>query len=149
VEREGFAERRLSRLLNSRVTLRSAARVIVAATMTVVVIGGVAMRLLDGDEYPNIWVALWWALQTVTTVGYGDVTPEATSGRIVATVVMLEGVALIAIVVAVITSVFIAREQQEHAALIEDSSAGMEARFDDLDARLARLEALLSQRSEP
>ena len=41
------------------------------------------MRFLDHSEYSNVWVGMWWALQTVTTVGYGDVTPEHVSGRIV------------------------------------------------------------------
>ena len=52
----------------------------------------------------------WWALQTVTTVGYGDVTPARTSGRIVAAFVMLQGIAFLAILVAAITSTFVARE---------------------------------------
>ena len=34
------------------------------------------MRLLDPSEYPSIGRGLWWAIQTVTTVGYGDVTPD-------------------------------------------------------------------------
>ena len=46
---------------------------------------------------------MWWAMQTVTTVGYGDVTPRHTSGRIVAVFVMLEGIAFLTIVIAAIT----------------------------------------------
>jgi hypothetical protein len=46
----------------------------------------------------------------VTTVGYGDVTPARTSGRIVAAFVMLQGIAFLAILVAAITSTFVARE---------------------------------------
>jgi voltage-gated potassium channel len=49
-----------------------------------------------------------WALQTVTTVGYGDMTPARTSGRLVAAFVMLEGIAFVAIIVAAITSTFVA-----------------------------------------
>jgi voltage-gated potassium channel len=58
--------------------VRTAARVIVTATGAVVIVGGILMRVLDHDEYSNIWVGMWWALQTVTTVGYGDVTPQHT-----------------------------------------------------------------------
>ena len=71
------------------------------------------MRLLDSEEYPTLGVAMWWALQTVTTIGYGDVTPKEPSGRIVAGVVMLEGVALLAITTAVITSTFVTRAARE------------------------------------
>ncbi len=67
------------------------------------------MRLLDHKEYPNIFIGMWWAIQTVTTVGYGDVTPRSVAGRIVATFVMLEAIALVAIVTAAITSTFVAR----------------------------------------
>jgi voltage-gated potassium channel len=56
---------------------------------------------------------MWWALQTVTTVGYGDVTPTHFGGRLVGAAVMLEGTAFIAIVTAVITSTFIARATKE------------------------------------
>ena len=94
-------------------TVRAAAKVIVTATAVVVVVGGVLMRLLDHSEYSNIWVGMWWALQTVTTVGYGDVTPHHRSGRIIAAFVMLEGVAFVTIVVASITSTFVARAAKD------------------------------------
>jgi voltage-gated potassium channel len=58
--------------------VRTAASVIVTAT-AVVVVGGVLMRFLDHDEYSSVWVGIWWAPQTVTTVGYGDVTPQQVS----------------------------------------------------------------------
>ena len=38
------------------------------------------MRLIDEDEFPTIGLALWWSVQTVTTVGYGDVTPQNARG---------------------------------------------------------------------
>jgi voltage-gated potassium channel len=64
--------------------VRNAAALIALSTVLVVVGSGVLMRLIDRSEYPTIGRGLWWAMQTVTTVGYGDVTPEHTSGRIVA-----------------------------------------------------------------
>lgn len=79
----------MTKFLRAPVSVRNAANVIVTATALVVVASGVLMRALDHSEYPNIGRGLWWAMQTVTTVGYGDVTPHHTSGRIVAAVVML------------------------------------------------------------
>src|SRR5436190_3365659 len=116
VGRPNLIERRMSRILREPPSVRTAASVIVTATVIVVVGGGVAMRLLDHDEYRNVWVGMWWALQTVTTVGYGDVTPTHTSGRIVATFVMLEGIAFLTIIIAAITSTFVARAEAEHEA---------------------------------
>ena len=106
-------ERRMSKFLREPPSVRTAASVIVAATATVVVVSGVAMRLLDHSQYHSVWVGMWWALQTVTTVGYGDVTPTKPIGRIVASYVMLEGIAFLAIVTAGITSVFVARAEKE------------------------------------
>ena len=70
----------MTRFLREPPSVRLAVSVIVTATGIVVVGSGVAMRFLDHDEYSNIWVGMWWAMQTVTTVGYGDVTPQHTSG---------------------------------------------------------------------
>ena len=135
-------ERRMSRFINEPASVRNAARVIVLTTMLVVVSSGVLMRVLDRSEYSSIGQGLWWAIQTVTTVGYGDVTPEHTSGRLVATVVMLWGIAFVSILVAAVTSTFVARatRDRERADKDQDETAEeqVEARFDDLVARLDR-----------
>jgi voltage-gated potassium channel len=153
VPRPNLIERRMSRLLSEPPSVRTAAGVIVTATAVVVVVGGVLMRFLDHDEYSNIWVGMWWALQTVTTVGYGDVTPRHTSGRIVATFVMLEGIAFLTIIIAAITSTFVARAEAEREATEagEDEAAEqrVEAQLDDLAARLDRVEAMLSRLTNP
>ena len=137
----------MSRFLREPPSVRMAARVIVTATAVVVVVGGVLMRVLDGDEYPNIWVGMWWALQTVTTVGYGDVTPHRASGRIIAAFVMLEGIAFLTIIVAAITSTFVARAAKERevaqAADEDAAEVRIEARLDGIERRLDRLEQML------
>ena len=139
----------MTRFLREPVSVRNAANVIVVATAVVVVGGGVAMWVLDHEEYPNVWRGMWWALQTVTTVGYGDVTPTRTSGRIVAAFVMLEGIAFLAILVAAITSTFVARAEREQAEAGKEESGEkrIDARFDDLAARLDRVEAMLARLS--
>jgi voltage-gated potassium channel Kch len=149
VARPRLIERRMTRFLREPVSVRNAANVIVVATAVVVVAGGVGMRVLDHEEYPNIWRGMWWALQTVTTVGYGDVTPTHTSGRIVAAFVMLEGIAFLAILIAAITSTFVARAEREseeaEAKADQSGEERIDARFDDLAARLDRVEAMLAR----
>ena len=136
----------MSRFLRDPISVRSAVRVIVAVTVFVVAAGGVLMRALDPEEFPNVWLGFWWALQTVTTVGYGDVTPKEPSGRVVAAFVMLEGLALLSIVTAAITSIFVARAQAERAAPPDDGASDLFLeRFDELEERLDRLEAMLSR----
>jgi voltage-gated potassium channel len=123
-------------------TVRTAAGVIVAVTALVMIGGGVAIRVFDHKEYPNVWIGMWWALQTVTTVGYGDVAPHARIGRLIAAVVMLQGVAFIAIITAVITSSFVTRAERD---ILEQSPDELsdreliERRFDDLEKKLDRL----------
>ena len=139
----------MTRFLREPVSVRNAANVIVVATAIVVAAGGVAMRVLDHHEYPSVWRGMWWALQTVTTVGYGDVTPTHVSGRIVAAFVMLEGIAFVAILVAAITSTFVARaERERERAEAGDAESGEDpigARFDDLAERLDRVETMLAR----
>jgi voltage-gated potassium channel Kch len=138
--RLNLVERRLERFMREPLSVRSAASVIVVASAGVVVGSAVLITLVDRSEYPNIGLGLWWALQTVTTVGYGDVTPTHVAGRLVGAVVMLEGTAFIAIVTAVITSAFITRATQERdAARAEDEATDrelMEKRFDELERKL-------------
>lgn len=105
--------RKAKRLVTAPPTVRAAAAVIVSATAVVVVAAAVAMRLFDAGEFPNIWLSLWWSVQTATTVGYGDITPKTPVGRVIAAVVMLEGIAFLAVVTASITSVFVARAEHE------------------------------------
>jgi voltage-gated potassium channel len=135
--------------MSQPLSISRAAWVIVTSTTAVVVISGIAMWALDHDEYPNVGRGLWWALQTITTVGYGDVTPTHVSGRIVAALVMLWAIAFVAVLVAAITSTFISGVEERHAlkeAQDEQSEERrLQARFDELNARLDRLERLLTQ----
>jgi voltage-gated potassium channel Kch len=133
-------ERRLERFMREPPSVRNAAGVIVVATAVVVVGAGVLMTAIDREEYPDIGIGLWWALQTVTTVGYGDVAPTHTGGRLVGALVMLEGTAFIAIVTALITSTFVARatRDSESARASENLSDRelIERRFDELERKL-------------
>jgi voltage-gated potassium channel Kch len=139
----------MSKFLREPPSIRIAASVIVTATAVIVVGGGVLIRLIDHTEYPSIWVGMWWALQTVTTVGYGDVTPKHPSGRLVGVVVMLEGIAFLTITTAVITSTFVARAERERAIAEGADDAALEerldARFDELERRFDRLETLVGE----
>ncbi len=140
-----FLERKLSRILRDPPSIRAATGVIVSATLVVVAVSGVVIWALDHDEYPNIWVGMWWALQTVTTVGYGDVSPTNPSGRIIGAFVMLYGVAFVTIFVAAITSIFVTRASQERGIAEDEAEQRIEAKLEVIDGRLGRLEDLLRQ----
>ena len=150
--RPNLIERRLSRFLRDPVSVRSAASAIGVTTTVIVVASGAAMRVLDRHEYSSVWEGMWWALQTLTTVGYGDVTPENAAGRFVAGVVMLAGVALVTIVTAAVTSSFVARAEAQRGAedATQDDLAAqrLDARLEDITARLDRVERMLGALSE-
>ncbi len=145
-------ERQVARFLRKPVTVRSAASAIVSTTALIVVVSGLLMRVLDHREYPNIFIGMWWAIQTVTTVGYGDVTPKAVAGRVVAAVVMLEGIAFIAIVTAAITSTFVARAGHLQDVADADADAKKDASIQsslaDVTQRLDRLETMMRSLAE-
>jgi voltage-gated potassium channel len=153
VPRRSPIERRTSKFLREPPKMRTAASVIVAATLVVVVGGGILFRILDHKEYPDIWIGMWFALQTVTTVGYGDVAPKDAAGKIVAAAVMLEGISFIAIVTAAITSTFVTRAAQERRAAAEDSretdESGLDARLDNLAQQLDRVESMIEGLAPP
>jgi voltage-gated potassium channel len=138
----------MTKFLREPVSVRSAARVIVVATLLIVVIGGIAIRLLDHREYSSIWLGMWWALQTVTTVGYGDVTPKNVAGRFVGALMMLQGIAFLAITTAAITSTFVARAQAKRQAEEDRAEDRLDARLDDLSERMDRVEQLLLKLTE-
>src|SRR5690348_13384378 len=87
-------------LLRESLTARRAAGIIAGVTVVITVAGGVLERVLDHREYPTIGRGLWFALQTVTTVGYGDVTPKLSAGRFIGAVVMLAGIGFLAVITA-------------------------------------------------
>jgi voltage-gated potassium channel len=59
------------------------------------------------DKFPNIFASLWWAVATLTTVGYGDIYPVTTIGKIISGVVAVLGIGLIALPTGIISAGFI------------------------------------------
>lgn len=125
---------------------RFAASIIVVLWLAAVIIWGVVEHLLDKDTFPTVWLGMWWALQTVTTVGYGDVVPQDTTGRAIASVLLLGGLAFLSVVTAVITSSFVGRRQQQ---LHDEANDPMMERIEALHERLARIESELHRIRRP
>lgn len=142
MSRFNLVERKVTKFLRTPLSVRSAMAVIVTATFASVIAGGVLIRFLDPAEFPNVGIGLWWALQTVTTVGYGDVTPENAIGRVVGAIIMLESIAFVAIVTAAITSSFVERARRE-----QPSPADLEERLrlEQLAGELADIKAQLER----
>jgi voltage-gated potassium channel len=71
--------------------------------------------------------ALWWAVATVTTVGYGDKVPLTPAGRRVAGLLMLVGIGLVGVVTATVASYFVEQQSDKTLNRIEDRLANVEA----------------------
>ena len=99
---------------------RIAAAVIAIVWLVAIVVFGIVEHLLDRQSFESAWDGMWWATQTVTTVGYGDVVPSEGVGRVIASVLMIGGLSLFAVITGTITSAFVARAQAEHRSKAED-----------------------------
>jgi voltage-gated potassium channel len=133
-------------LTRKPLTVRRATQLIVAVSLIVTIGGGVTIWLLDHKEFSDLGTSLWWAVQTVTTVGYGDVVPHQTGGRVIGTVIMLTGIGFIAVMTAAVTASLIeqARRRQEVSDARDTS-----AQLDRIEARLGAIEGALSQHGQP
>ena len=123
-----FTQRRLGRALET-------GRIIpyLMAAIALTALGaGLVMWLVDRKEFPTIGVALWWSAQTVTTVGYGDVTPESTWGRLVATGLMILAFAFLSLLTGTVASLLVAQSRGPS----------------DLEERVARLEGIVDEKPE-
>jgi len=141
-------ERRLDRAVARATTPRGAAIVIASATMLITVVAGVLVTVLERDTYPSIGTGLWWAAQTVTTVGYGDNVPTSSAGRFVAVLVMFVGIGFLTVVTAAITSTFVAQARRVDRTP-SDAETEMVEQLRQLDRRLEGIEAALNRSSSP
>jgi len=137
---ERWLDRRLGR---DGLRPRDAAYLIGTFWTIAVVVFGVVERLIDPKTFHSVWLGMWWAIQTVTTVGYGDVVPDQTVGKVIAGFLMLGGLSLISVVTAAITSGFVSRAEARRTAAGDDPVI---RRLDELAVELQALRAQLEQR---
>lgn len=145
VPEETKLERRLGRTLARAVTPRGAAVVIATASTAMTLAAGLLMTVVDRKTFPTVGAGLWWAVQTVTTVGYGDHVPESVAGQLIAALVMLFGIGFLTVVTATITSTFVSRSRRELAPSDVENRAAEQLR--QIDRRLERIEAALTDSS--
>ena len=134
-------ERRLDTAVARATTPRGAAIVIATVSTAITVGAGSLMTVFDHENYPSVGSGLWWAVQTVTTVGYGDNVPVTLAGQLIAVLVMLLGIGFLTVITAAITSTFVSRSRREQAP--SDTETALAEQFRQLDSRLERIEAAL------
>jgi voltage-gated potassium channel len=97
-----------------------------------------------GGKIQTFAGALWWAAQTVTTVGYGDVVPITTGGRVIAVLLMVIGITLFGVLTAGVAAYFVHDPNRNTQ---DEQAAKILARFDALEQRLDSLESHLDERN--
>jgi voltage-gated potassium channel len=96
-----------SLLLNALRASRRKIAIFLTAVLTIVLVEGTVVYVLECDANPdfrNIPQAVYWAIVTITTVGYGDIAPVTVAGKMMASVIMLTGFAIIAVPTGIVTT---------------------------------------------
>jgi voltage-gated potassium channel len=104
--------------------------------LVTVLAGGAAFAHAEGEEV-STWDGLWWAITTMTTVGYGDLYPQTDTGRFVAIVVMVVGIGFLSLLIGAVSERFLSAELRQEAEEVErEVETDIEATRDELLSEL-------------
>lgn len=124
--------------------------VLLVATVSLAVLAGFTATLVDQEDFPTFGVGVWWAIVTLATVGYGDVVPTNSWGRVVGSATIIVGVTFLSFLTAIVTSLFISIEEEEKAVAERELRAASEAETRSLllrlEERLTAIDAKLDRR---
>jgi voltage-gated potassium channel len=140
---------RFDRSVQRAVARRRIFPYLAAATLILALIAGLVMTIVDEKDFPNFGLAVWWAVVTLATVGYGDVVPTTVAGRVVGSIVIILGVTFLAFLTATVTSYFVSTDQEVAKAreLEERQAADRELKelLQRLEERLSAIESKLER----
>ena len=102
-----------------------------------VFVGGVSIHELEPDRAPTVWEGIWWAIVTLTTVGYGDISPATFEGRALAAVLMVTGLAVVGALAGSIGAMFLGGEA---------GPSETDQRLDAVQAELRAIRTMLETR---
>jgi voltage-gated potassium channel len=143
-----FIERRARKIANARSVTVGLAATFVALAL----VGAIFMWIADRHNFPSLGLVFWWALQTITTVGYGDVVPTTVVGQVIGSIEMVLGISFLAFLTAGVTSTVIQRaearaqeddrrDRERNTQTILDALTETREAIAALDKRLARIES--------
>jgi voltage-gated potassium channel len=108
---------------------------LVLMMLAVMTLAALVVHVLSPKAFSTWGDEFWWAAQTVTTVGYGDVVPTTGGGRFIGGITMFVSVAFVSLVTAIVTAGFVAFQQRRLSGEVE--------RHEELRAALERIEKRL------
>lgn len=118
-----------------------------AMALALVYISAVALYFIEGvggqqqDGFSSIPRALWWAIVTLTTVGYGDVYPVTALGRVFAAIISLAGIGVVALPAGVFASAFSDELREREIKKLKERVDEVESEVDELESEVEELEA--------
>lgn len=122
-----------------RLTLFRAVRTITLVAIILVLLAGLAEWIVEPETFTSLGLAYWWAVMTVTTVGYGDIVPESPAGRVVASLLMLVGFSLIPTLSSLIVSMLIGKRTRAQQEQLDRQGKEQAEALERIEARLDRL----------
>lgn len=122
-----------------RLTLPRAVATVISVAFILVMVAGALARIVEPEVFTSIGLAYWWAVVTVTTVGYGDVVPESALGRLVGTGLMLTGLGLIPTLTSVVVATLVGKRTRAQQEQLDQLSREHAASLERIEAHLARL----------
>lgn len=128
--------------------------VVSAVTAVIVLVGAVLVWTVEkshpGTNIDTFWDAVWWAMETITTVGYGDHHPTTALGRIVAGGLMIAGIAMVGVITATVVTWFFAElEWVKNVREIEEVEERTEVTLEEVLAELRRVNERLDRIEGP
>jgi uncharacterized oligopeptide transporter (OPT) family protein len=108
-----------------------------------VLLAGGGFAAFESRQVSSYWEGVWWALSLMTTVGFVGEAPESIMGRVVSSVLMVSGFALMALVTASIASLFVGEEQEHDEEVAEVFDAQALKLLAEVAERLAAIETTL------
>jgi len=136
-----FRLARLLRLARGFVAMRrlftpEGVRYAAMTTAFLVLIAGAAFAAIEKGQHLSAWDGIYWAVSTVTTVGYGDIYPHTDGGRVIATAVMITGIGFVAVITGAVAERFLAASRE-----VRRAEQALAEQVADLRARVEQLES--------
>lgn len=125
---------RLGSLMRRFLSTEEGVRDVAILAVITVLVGGAGFAAVEKGQHLSTWDGVWWAINTVTTVGYGA-RPHTDAGRIIAIVIMFVGIGFVAILTAAVAGRFLRTQHEERREL-----QGVEQQLDEIVRRLDLIE---------
>lgn len=127
--------------------------IIFIISLQCLIISGVLFYALEhgvNSHVKNIFDGIWWAVVTLTTIGYGDIYPITIGGRILAMILALVGIGLVALPTGILTSGFIrALRSEKKISQLVDTMEEEEKEQDEILERVEEIETVIKKKEKP